>query len=169
MTRPQLQLKVGESFIGGRFCVSGADVARAQHVRLMSNVSEFGTHDVTALRGDLTAVHEMPTSVVVDRAIAQMCLRLNQVASNVRTYGVANARVFGASVKPGEPLELLCTVGYRGRSRDADVFVTMFVEARRPNGSTALKFEVGVGIDADASLVDVGTLASHPRPPVAAA
>ena len=169
MTRPQLQLKVGESFIAGLFCVSGADVARAQHVRLMSNVSEFGTHDVTALRGDMTAVHEMPTSVVVDRAIAQMCLRLNQVASNVRTYGVANARAFGANVKPGEPLELLCTVGYRGRSRDADVFVTMFVEARRPNGSTAMKFEVGVGIDAAPGLMDVGEPTVRPRVPVAAA
>ena len=111
-----------------------------------STEEELNQRAVFQLRGAGEAATQVPTQVLVERSIEELCMALRTSGASTRAYGVAKVRSFGRPVLVGEPVALLTTVGFRGRGQDDAIFATMFVEVRRGNGTTALKFEVGVEV-----------------------
>ena len=144
MTQHTTKLSVGESSVGPLFHISSAYVANATHASLVSTEEELNQRAVFQLRGAGEAATQVPTQVLVERSIEELCMALRTSGASTRAYGVAKVRSFGRPVLVGEPVALLTTVGFRGRGQDDAIFATMFVEVRRGNGTTALKFEVGV-------------------------
>ena len=147
-----IRLNVGQSITSTRMRVLPSDVAAVERERMVAAEGEPSPVEMARLLGFVSKSEYAPADTVVQRSVDEVTASLRGLAGGVRVFGVNGLKVLGAAVKLGEPLEVLATVGFRGRGRGEGQFVTLFVEVRRAKGSTALRYEMGV------------ELVSHPSP-----
>ncbi len=139
-----LRLNVGQSITSSRIRVDAGDVAAVERERMVAAEGEPSAVEMSRLLGFVSNSQYAPTETVVQRSADAVSSSLRGISDHVRVFGVTALKELGPQVKLGEPLEVLATVGFRGRGRGDSEFVTLFVEVRRARGSTALRYEMGV-------------------------
>jgi len=146
MQMTAIRLNVGQSITSARIRVHPGDVAAVERERMVAAEGEPSAMEMSRLLGFISNSQYAPTETLVQRSARAVSASLRAIADQIQVFGVTGLKVLGAKVKLGEPLEVLATVGFRGRGRGDSEFVTIFVEVRRAKGSTALRYEMGVGL-----------------------